>query len=101
MVVRLIRRKVERAGEASQAHSKGKKRATIYDPGAEKPRRSASRGKALVTSRRRADINARSLRLDQLIGELAPDNTLLARGTAVFRGYWAAGADRLGLRTDC
>jgi hypothetical protein len=49
--------------------------------------------KALVTSRRRGDINARSLRLDrlshaaalQLIGELARGNVLLARATPAER----------------
>jgi tetratricopeptide (TPR) repeat protein len=55
--------------------------------------------KALVTSRRRGDINARSLRLDRLsqaaalalIGELARDNKLLARATGAERdGLYAA-----------
>jgi hypothetical protein len=56
--------------------------------------------KALVTSRRRGDINARSLRLDrlsppaglQLIGALARDNTLLARANPAERDQLYAAA---------
>jgi hypothetical protein len=64
--------------------------------------------KALVTSRRRGDINARSLRLDrlshaaalQLIGELAHDNPLLAHATPAERDelYAAAQGNPLLIR---